>query len=117
MTDASSGLRWRGWQWAAWVSATLLTAVAVGCTSWVLFAFGAACDNGQPVPSSVRELQTILAVGGLFCAASCLLVARFTGRWWWRAGVSATVIASTPLLIVLTHTTLASWGGSGLCIM
>jgi hypothetical protein len=117
MTEASTGLRWRAWHWAAWVSATLLTAVVVAYISWVLFAFGAACDNGQPVPSSVRELQTILAVGGLFCAASCLLVARFTGRWWRRAGVSAAVIAATPLLIVLTHPTLATWGGSGLCIM
>lgn len=117
MTDDSTGLHWRAWQWAAWASATLLTAVAIGYISWALFVFGAACDNGTPVPSSVRELQTILALGGLFCAAACLLVARFTGRWWWRAGVSAAVIAATPLLIVLTHPTLASWGDSGLCIM
>jgi hypothetical protein len=117
MTDISVGLRWPAWQWAVWVSTTLLTAIAVAYLSWVLFVFGAACDSGQPVPSSVRELQTILALSGLFCAAICFLVARFTGRWWWRAGVSATVIASTPLLIVLTHPTLASWSGSGLCIM
>ena len=115
MTDASAGLRWPAWLWAAWASTTLLAAVAVAYISWVIFALGAACDSGQPVPSSVRELQTILALGGLFCAVSCFVVARFSGRWWWRAGVSATIIAATPLLIVLTHLTLASWGGSGLC--
>ncbi|BEP15040.1 hypothetical protein acdb102_42480 [Acidothermaceae bacterium B102] len=118
MTDASStGLRWAAWLWVVWVSTTLLAAVAVAYISWVIVAFGAACDSGRPVPSSVRELQTILVLGGLLCAVSCFVVARFSGRWWWRAGVSAAVIASTPLLIVLTHLTLASWSGSGLCDM
>lgn len=98
-----------------WASATLLVAIVVGYLSWVLFMVGPACCNDAPVPAGVRELQAILVVGGLFCAGSCLLLARFTGRWWWRAAVSAAAIAAIPLLIVVSHPTLASWSGSGLC--
>lgn len=75
MTAASVDLRWPAWLWAVWVSTTLLTAVAVGYISWVIFAFGAACDNGQPVPSSVRDMQSILAEIGLICVATCFVVA------------------------------------------
>lgn len=116
MANVAAGARWPAWLWAVWVGATIVTAIAVGYNSWLLFTFGGACDNGAPTSSSVRELQATLAVGALFCAASCFLLAAFTGRWWWQAGVSAAVIAATPLFILLTHPTLASWADSGLCL-
>lgn len=62
MADVSAQPHWRAWQWVAWVSGALLIAIAVGYLSWVLFMAGAACDNDVPAPSSVRELQTILAL-------------------------------------------------------
>jgi hypothetical protein len=110
--------RWRWWQWATWVGATVAVSAGVAFLSAFLFEFVDVCGaHDDPLPGAVHELQLVLAGLLLFGFVGWFVIARASGRWWLRCTVSAVATATVPGWLLLTHLSVASWSSVGFCIM